>query len=66
MGTIVARTVLQITKKCLILQHCERSEQRLHFEWIKVLIQNAKKMSILARFRKSEACGQTVLPDRSV
>ena len=28
------------------------------------LIKNAKKGSILASFRKPEACGQTVLPDR--
>ena len=30
------------------------------------LIKNAKKWSILASFWKPEACGQTVLPDRSV
>ena len=30
------------------------------------LIKNAKKLSILASFWKPEACGQTVLPDRSV
>ena len=29
-------------------------------------IKNAKKCSILASFWKPEACGQTVLPDRSV
>ena len=29
------------------------------------LIKNAKKLSILASFWKLEACGQTVLPDRS-
>ena len=27
---------LKITEKSLILQHCERSELRLHFEWTKV------------------------------
>ena len=30
------------------------------------LIKNAKKWSTLASFWKTEACGQTVLPDRSV
>ena len=29
------------------------------------LVKNAKKWSILASFWKPEACGQTVLPDRS-
>ena len=29
-------------------------------------IENAKKSSILASFWKHEACGQTVLPDRSI
>ena len=29
-------------------------------------IENAKKSSILASFWKHEACGQTVLPDRSL
>ena len=32
----------------------------------KKLIQNCQKWSILASFCKPEACGQTVLPDRSV
>ena len=30
------------------------------------LIKNAKKWSILANFWKPKACGQTVLPDRSI
>merc|ERR1711860_108976 len=30
------------------------------------LIKNAKKWSILASFLKTKACGQTLLPDRSV
>ena len=46
-------------------QHCERSELRLHFEWTKVN-KKCQKMAILTRIRKPEACGQTVLPDRSV
>ena len=40
---------LKITKNCLILQHCERSELRLHFEWTKGN-QKGQKMSILASF----------------
>ena len=43
-------------------QHCERSELRLHFE----LIEKCQKWSIFASFWKPEACGQTVLPDRSL
>ena len=34
----------------------------LHFEWTKI----NKKWSILASFLNIEACGQTVLPDRSI
>ena len=48
-----------------LIQHCERSELRLHFEWTKVN-SNCQKWSIWASFWKPEACGQTVLPDRSV
>ena len=57
-------TVFENHRKSLI-QHCERSELRLHFEWTKV---NSKcqKWSILPSFWKLEACGQTVLPERSV
>ena len=43
-------------RKSLIL-HCERSELRLHF---------SLKNAILASFRKTEVCGQTVLPDKSI
>ena len=57
-------TVFENRRKSLI-QHCERSELRLHFQWTKVH-QKCQKCSILANFRKPEACGQTVLPDRSV
>ena len=48
----------------IIIQHCERSELLLHFEWTKVN-EKCSKWSILASFWKPEACGQTVLPDRS-
>ena len=48
-----------------LIQHCERSELRLHFEWTKVN-QKCQKGSIWAIFWKPEAFGQTVLPDRSV
>ena len=47
------------------MQHCEQSVLRWHFEWTKVN-QKCQKWSILASFWKPEACGQTVLPDRSV
>ena len=48
-----------------LIQHCERSELRSQFEWTKVNLE-CQKCSILASFRKPEACGQTVLPDRSL
>ena len=47
-----------------IIQNCERSELRLHFEWTKVNWK-CQKWSILASFWKAEACGQTALPDMS-
>ena len=40
-----------------LIQHCERSELRLHL---------SGHWTILTGFSKPEACGQTVLPDRSV
>ena len=60
----LSSTVFENHRKSLI-QHCERSEQRLHFEWTKVN-QKCQKWSILASFCKPEACCQTVLPDSSV
>ena len=57
-------TMFENHRKSLIL-HCERSELRLHFEWTKVH-EKCQKWSILWSFWKPEACGQTVLPDRSV
>ena len=57
-------TVFENHRKSLI-QHCERSELRLRFEWTKVN-QKCPKLSIFASFWKPEACGQTLLPDRSV
>ena len=50
----------EIRLKSRILKHCERSEPCLHFEWTK--IKNANNCSLW----KPEACGQTVLPDRSL
>ena len=47
------------------IQHYERSKLRFLLEWIKV-DQKCQKWSILASFWKSKACGQTVLPDRSL
>ena len=57
-------TVFENHRKSLI-QHCEGIELHLHFEWTEVN-QKYLKWSILASFWISEACGQTVLPDRSV
>ena len=48
------------------IQHCERNELRLHFEWTKVN-KKCQKWSILTSFFfKPEACGQTVLSDGSL
>ena len=58
------RTVFENYRKSRI-QYCERSELRLHFESQK-FIKYAKTWSILASFWKPEACGQTVLPHRSI
>ena len=44
-------TVFENHKKCFI-QHCERSELRLHFEWTKVHTK-CQKWSILASFWKN-------------
>ena len=57
-------TVFEKSQKSLI-QHCERSELRLHFEWPKVH-QKCQNLAILATYWKPEACDQTALPDRSV
>ena len=48
--------------KKVSFNNCERSELRLQFEWTKVNLKNA----YLASFWKAEACGQTVLPDKSI
>ena len=61
--TFIIYTVFENHRKSLI-QHCERSELRLHFEWTKVNWK-CQKWSILASFWKPEASGLTVLPDRS-
>ena len=47
------------------IQYCERSELSLHFECTKVH-QKCQISPIFASFGKPEACGQTVLPDRSI
>ena len=44
-----------------LIQHCERSEQRLQ-----KLIKNVKNSPFWRVVRKPEAHGQIVLPDRSV
>ena len=48
-----------------LIQNWERSKLRFHFEWTK-FNEKCQKLSIWASFWKPEACGQTVLPDRSV
>ena len=58
----VETTVFENRTKSLI-QHCERSELRFHFQSTKVNWKS-QKWSILATFWKPDACGQTVLPDR--
>ena len=55
-------TVFENHRKSRI-QHCKRSELRLLFS---VVHWKCQKWSIFASFLKSEACGQTVLPDRSI
>ena len=57
-------TVFENHRKSLT-QDCERSELLLHFEWSKVT-SKCQKWFNLVSFRKPEACGQTVLPDKSV
>ena len=44
------------------IQHCERSELNLHFEWTKVH-EKCQKWLICRVLEKADACGQTVLPD---
>ena len=48
-----------------LIQHCERSELRLHLSGQK-LIKNAENGPFWRVFKKPEGCSQTVLPDRSI
>ena len=48
-----------------LIQHCERSELRLHFEWTN-LYQKCQKMANFGESLKPEAYYHTVLPDRSI
>ena len=50
--------------KCII-QHCERSDLRLHFECTKAKL-SSQKLSNLASLWKLGSCGQTVIPDTSI
>ena len=52
----ILNTVFENHRKSLI-QHCERSELRLHFEWTKSSLKMPKMVNL--------ACGQTVLPDKN-
>ena len=47
-----------------LIQDCERSKQRLHFEWTKI-DKNAKNGQF-GEFLKTKVCCQTVLPDRYI
>ena len=47
------------------IQHCERSELCLHCGWTKVHWK-CKKIVNLASIWKPIACGQTMLPDKSI
>ena len=57
-------TVFENHRKSFI-QHFERSELRLHLSGQK-LIKNAKNGPFGQVFEKHDACGQTVLPDKSI
>ena len=61
---VIGFTVFENHRKSLI-QHCERSNLRLHFEGTKVN-QKSQKWSISGSFWKPKACSQTELPDRPV
>ena len=59
MGIGTSAQCLKIIEKVLF------NIPRLHFEWPKVN-QKRQKWSLLTSFYKTEACGQTVLPDKSL
>ena len=59
----VYNTVFENHRKSLI-QHCERSELRLHFEW--TVHQKYHKWSILASFQNLKLLVKKVLPDMSL
>ena len=62
--TANSSTLFKNHRKSLI-QHCERSEL-VYILSGQNLIKNAKNAPFWRAFRKPEASGQTVLPDRSV
>ena len=57
---IVSLTVFKNHRKKNLIQHCERSELRLHFEWIK-----KAKNGQFGEFLNPRYWSQTVLPGRS-
>ena len=57
-------TVFENHRKSLI-QHCEQSKLRLHFEWTKSSLKMPKMLNS-ASFWKPEAWVQTVILDRSI
>ena len=62
--SLTVKTLLKITEKVSFNIASEASY--VYILSGQKLIKNAKNGSILASFLKLEACGQTVLPDRSV
>ena len=57
----VLRSMVYENHRKSLIENCERSEHRLHFELTKVA-SKGQKWYILASFRKPKVCGQTVLP----
>ena len=50
-----------------LIQHCEQTAKRATFTfWVDKSSLKMPKIINLASFWKPEACGQTVLPDRSL
>ena len=48
-----------------LVENAKIENFKWRFEWTKIL-QKCQKWTILATFRKSKSCSQTVLPDKSI
>ena len=64
MDALTVFTVFENHRKSII-QHCERNELHLYLRGHQ-LIKNAKNGPFGQVFEKHDACGQTVLPDKSI